>query len=141
MVGHLSSPPFLVQQCVLEAMILSVASEVFPLLCYFHCCLFFCRGADAQAHSLVRCCLCLSWLLSQGLPSSLPIRARGREGFASALGHSPGGTAAPGRAQCSPQTPRTKQCLLLGSRCILLLPVPRLLCFCHWGRARQLFAL
>lgn len=68
------------------------AALLFPLL-------FFSRGADAQALSLLRwcesrdCCRCLSWLLPQGLPSSLhgssepwqDTREDERKGFDSAM--------------------------------------------------------
>lgn len=136
------------------------AALLFPLL-------FFSRGADAQAHSLPRwcdpwdcCCLCPSWLgqtrslTKAALLSAWLLRARaghqgGREGeiclgtgvtllldtHLGAQQHLEEHSAPPKH-----QGP-SKACLLLGSHCILLVPVPRLLCFCHWGRARQLFAL
>lgn len=77
----------------------ALVQEALVLLWYFHCCFFveeLMPRLLSAAHSLVRwcdprdCCPCLSWLLSQGLPSSLhsspvPWGRRGREGFASAL--------------------------------------------------------
>lgn len=125
------------------------AALVFPLLGFF----FSCTRTNAQARfssslsryvalplgglpisllTIITRAACLSARLVSAVTGEEGVREGGSEGgccLRSALcsGYS------------SPQTPRTKQCLVLGLHRILLLPVLRLLHFCHWGRASQLY--
>lgn len=125
------------------------AALAFPLVLGF----FSCTRANVQAHfsSSLSCYMALppgvlptsllsiiarAACLSARLVSAVTGEEGGREG-----GHELSqirsllwGAAAPGRAQySSPQTPRTKQRLVLGLHRILLLPVLRPLHFCHGG--------